>query len=316
MFYIFADQKVVFMSDSMQNIGLKQIRKLVSAQRGLELGDDFFIINVKYSEDLQFLKYPCRSDAYIAIFCKSGRVNIELNLRSYTVSEKMLFLSTPGNIVKVNETSSNDLDASSFIVLAISKEYLTSIHFDFKKLFDDRLNLLSDPCVQLSDKNLSFCSEYLELFDSLMKSDFANRKEAVGALIASLFYVLSGQVETNLEKLTEPKAPSSSTRMKLLFEHFMSLVTEYHTSQRNMSFYADSLGLTPKYLSKLIKHISGRSGPDWIDSFVILEAKNMLKYTDVSIKEIVYNLHFPNPSVFYKFFKTHTGITPSEYRNG
>jgi len=68
--------------------------------------------------------------------------------------------------------------------------------------------------------------------------------------------------------------------------------------------------------SKLIKQVSGRSAPDWIDSFVILEAKNMLKYTDDSIKEIVFKLHFPNPSVFYKFFKAHTGMTPSEYRNG
>jgi YesN/AraC family two-component response regulator len=82
-----------------------------------------------------------------------------------------------------------------------------------------------------------------------------------------------------------------------------------------MSFYASKLCLTPKYLSKLIKQASGRSAPDWIDSFVILEAKNMLKYSDISIKEIVYKLHFANQSVFYKFFKSHTGITPSEYRN-
>ena len=57
-----------------------------------------------------------------------------------------------------------------------------------------------------------------------------------------------------------------------------------------------------KYLSKLIKQASGRSAPDWIDDFVILEAKNLLKYTDLAIKEIVYKLHFPNQSVFFKFF--------------
>jgi len=74
--------------------------------------------------------------------------------------------------------------------------------------------------------------------------------------------------------------------------------------------------LTPKYLSKLVKTASGRSAPDWIDSFVILEAKNLLKYSDIPIKEVVYRLHFPNPSVFHKFFKAHTGMTPSEYRNG
>ena len=49
---------------------------------------------------------------------------------------------------------------------------------------------------------------------------------------------------------------------------------------------------------------------------MILEAKNLLKYSDKSVKQIVYDLHFPNQSVFYKFFKAHTGMTPSEYRKG
>jgi AraC-like DNA-binding protein len=84
---------------------------------------------------------------------------------------------------------------------------------------------------------------------------------------------------------------------------------------RNVGFYADKLCLTPKYLSKLIKTTSGKSAPEWIDSYVILEAKNLLKYSDIAIKEIVYRLNFPNQSVFYKFFKARTGMTPSEYRN-
>lgn len=82
-----------------------------------------------------------------------------------------------------------------------------------------------------------------------------------------------------------------------------------------MTFYANKLCLTPKYLSKLVKQASGRSAPDWIDEFVILEAKNMLKYSNMPIKEIVFRLNFPNQSFFYRFFKTHTGMTPSEYRN-
>ena len=72
--------------------------------------------------------------------------------------------------------------------------------------------------------------------------------------------------------------------------------------------------MTPKYLSKLIKGLSGRSAHEWIDSFVILEAKNLLKYSDLTIKQIVYQLNFPNQTTFYRFFKTQTGMTPTEYR--
>ena len=110
-------------------------------------------------------------------------------------------------------------------------------------------------------------------------------------------------------------ASQTTTRSKMVFEQFIRLVGEYHTKYRNVGFYADKLCLTPKYLSKLIKTASGRSAPEWIDSYVILEAKNLLKYSDITIKEIVYRLNFPNQSVFYKFFKARTGMTPSEYRN-
>lgn len=67
--------------------------------------------------------------------------------------------------------------------------------------------------------------------------------------------------------------------------------------------------------AKLIKNATGRSAPEWIDSFVILEAKSMLKYSPMPIKEIVSRLNFPDQSVFHKFFKAHTGMTPNEYRN-
>ena len=63
-----------------------------------------------------------------------------------------------------------------------------------------------------------------------------------------------------------------------------------------------------------MKTASGKSAPDWIDSFVILEAKNMLRYSDIPIKEIVSRLNFPNPSTFHKFFKLKTGMTPLQYR--
>ena len=89
---------------------------------------------------------------------------------------------------------------------------------------------------------------------------------------------------------------------------------EYRMQERGLSFYAGKLFLTPKYLSKLIKNVSGRSAHEWIDSFVILEAKNRLKYSDRPIKQIVSELNFPNQTTFYRFFKIQTGMTPTEYR--
>ena len=126
--------------------------------------------------------------------------------------------------------------------------------------------------------------------------------------------IMAGSWKTGMENISD-RGNVGTTRSRMIFEQFVRLVGEYHTKHRNVGFYADKLCLTPKYLSKLIKSASGRSAPEWIDAYVILEAKNMLKYSDMTIKEIVWHLNFPNQSVFYKFFKARTGMTPSGYRN-
>ena len=137
---------------------------------------------------------------------------------------------------------------------------------------------------------------------------------AISALLSSSFYYFGSIWKERIDQAARQESKNTGTRSMLVFEEFIRLVNEFHTQERRMSFYADKLCLTPKYLSKIIKQASGRSGPEWIDSYVILEAKNLLRYSDISIKEIVYRLHFPNSSVFYKFFKSKTGMTPSEYR--
>ena len=155
----------------------------------------------------------------------------------------------------------------------------------------------------------------MSLAVDILKGSRPYHKESISSLIASVCYFLGGVWADKLSKARRDQGEVISARAKLVFDHFLQLVTDHHVSERNVKFYADKLCLTPKYLSKLVKSVSGRSAPEWIDSFVILEAKNLLRYSEISIKEIVYKLHFPNQSVFYKFFKSHTGLTPSEYRN-
>ena len=74
------------------------------------------------------------------------------------------------------------------------------------------------------------------------------------------------------------------------------------------------MNLTPKHLSRVVRNYSGKSVHQWIDEFVVLEIKNLLKYSDLSIQQISYELNFPNPSFMGQYFKRITGKTPGEYR--
>ena len=274
---------------------------------GKGLGDDLLIADLRYDKELKVFQYPFRFDGYIIIFCLKGRIKLDVNLDSFQIAENSLVLNVPGNIIRVSGIDRDDYDN-------MSKNFMSSVRFDFNRLFNESVALMDNPCISLDDHERNICKKYLDLASELLTVDIQNKKEAIGALVSSISYFL-GSIWTGRLSAAEHQPHAPSAKAKNVYDQFLRLVTDYHTSERNMAFYADKLCLTPKYLSKLVKSVSGRSAPDWIDAFVILEAKNMLKYSDLSIKEIVCKLNFPNQSVFYKFFKSHTGKTPSQYRN-
>lgn len=277
------------------------------------LSDDLFISEMHYISEMDIMKYPCRFRGYLAFFCIEGHFELEINLKRFSVRENSLFLYTPGNIVRVANISKEEKEMVHFIVVAISSDLMSSTRFDFNKLYDESLHLLENPSVVLSEQEKELCKSYLSLINEVSELKIPNTKESVSSLISSIFYLM-GALWGNRVTEAIKKQDEGSIRSKAIFESFLKLVRDYHTKERNLSFYAGKLFLTPKYLSKLIKTVSGKSAHEWIDSFVILEAKNLLKYSDMSIKSIVYELNFPNQTTFYRFFKTKTGMTPSEYR--
>lgn len=135
------------------------------------------------------------------------------------------------------------------------------------------------------------------------------QREAMRHLVTSLFYHFH-YLQTN----SRQNELLHSSRHEELFRRFITLVNEYCKTQRTTAFYADRLCLSPRYLSTVIRDISGRTVMEWVNQAVILEAKVMLKHTDLLTYQIADKLHFPNPSFFSKFFKRMTGMTPQEYQ--
>jgi AraC family transcriptional activator of pobA len=305
------------MEDALQNISIKELRSVLMGKTGADLGDDFFIMDInEYEDKMKLLRYPCRLDGYLAMFCISGDLKMNIDLNTFEIKENSLMINIPGSIIRVAEFSEDDIKDTHFIVVGMSAEFMSSIKMDFSKLFNESITIMSNPCITLSEKEANLSYSYLKLVNTILADEsIKSKKEIISGLVSSVFYFLGSIWSQRIIEASKQLSTKASTRAKVTFDQFIKLVTEHHATERNMTFYADKLFLTPKYLSKLVKSISGRSAPDWINSFVILEAKNMLKYSDMTIKGIVYKLHFANQSVFYKFFKSHTGMTPSEYRD-
>ena len=99
-----------------------------------------------------------------------------------------------------------------------------------------------------------------------------------------------------------------------LFKKFIELLTSLHPKPRTLGYYAETLCVTPKYLSTTCKNCSGQTASQLIDFYVTKDIEYLLKYTTKSIKEICIELDFPNLSFFGRYVKKHLGISPRAYR--
>ena len=310
------------MKQELKTIGIEQILRLSDTVDACSLGNDFILGEANGSSALvntrilDVLQYPLRFDGYILFFLKKGAFRIDCNLNTYEVREHSLLVTVPGNIIRIPSFSKERIDGIDEIELVfavLSKEFISGLQVDFTQVFQDSLRILDNPCILLDEEQLQLSEAFFQTARLVLASNLNNKRQVIGGLLSSLSYLAK---DIWSEQISKARALTSEAnyRINQVFERFLVLVSENYMEERGMQFYADKMCLTPKYLSKLVRDVTGRSAPEWIDSFLVLEAKNMLKYSNMAIKEIVYKMHFPDQSSFYKFFKLHTGMIPSDYR--
>lgn len=300
----------------LSNISLSRFVKYFAGAEHVGMSDDFHIMDVSISDSNRILAHPFRMDAYMVIYCVQGHIKLSVNLSEYDLRSGMVFLNYPGNIMRVNKLVETDGENLHYVCVLMSKDFVNNLMVDINKILTQELSLMEMPTLALDESQITMLREHVRLMINLVKSESVFKLESLRSVLSSLFYYVAGAWSAHKSISQKPgHSGSVSGRSKVVFDQFIKLVKENFNRYRNVRFYADELSLTPKYLSRIIRETSGRSAPEWIDDYVILEAKNLLKYSGLAIKEIVYKLNFPSQSVFYKFFKARTGMTPTEYKN-
>ena len=130
-------------------------------------------------------------------------------------------------------------------------------------------------------------------------------------IISSIFYALLLELLAEYEKWLDSDATTHIKANDHSDRFFRELATHFRR-ERSVQFYADRLSLTPKYLSTLIKRTTGRPILRWIHEAVLIEAKMLLRTTDLTVQEISEQLNFSSPSAFVQFFKKQTGKSPKQ----
>ena len=261
------------------------------------------------ASEMEIFRFPSRLDALIIGVGTEGETSLTSNLQEFRLKKNSLFIFNPKDILQVQ---SNDRFKAHLIV--ITPDFLKRINIDTKRMMPLFLQFGSLPCMELTHAESQSLRSFISMVEQELKgpeTDFSS--EIIGGLIAATIYKVGDILTHYLTEHPEVDSPMHN-RAEEYFKQFTELLGEHYKHERSVGFYARQLCITPKYLTTLIKRISGKSVSEWIDSYVILEAKTLLKYSNMSVQEIAYYLNFPNQSFFGSYFKRNAGMSPSQYK--
>ncbi len=266
-------------------------------------------IVVNSESRMQSFNYPSRIAAFIIGVGTEGETTVSFNLRDFDLKKDSMFIFGPRNILQVRSEARFKAH-----VIVISPDLMRRINIDTKQMMPLLLQFATHPCIELSAAESRSLRNFLALIEQEVQgreTDFV--RDIISDLIAATIYKIGDILHHYLSEHPEVER-SVHNRAEEYFRHFMELLGEHYQRERSVGFYARQLCITPKYLTTLIKRISGRSVSEWIDDYVIIEAKTLLKYSNMSVQEIAYRLNFPNQSFFGSYFKRNTGMSPSQYK--
>ena len=259
--------------------------------------------------EMEIFRFPSRLNALIIGVGTEGETSLTSNLQEFRLKKDSLFIFSPKHILQVQ---SNNRFKAHLIVIA--PDFLKRINIDTKRMMPLFLQFGSLPCIELTHAESQSLRSFISMVEQELKgseTDFSS--EIIGGLIAATIYKVGDILTHYLTEHPEVDSPIHN-RAEEYFRQFTELLGEHYKHERSVGFYARQLCITPKYLTTLIKRISGKSVSEWIDNYVILEAKTLLKYSNMSVQEIAYYLNFPNQSFFGSYFKRNAGMSPSQYK--
>ena len=266
-------------------------------------------ITASSDSQMQVFRFPCRIDAFIIGVGTEGETSVSFNLHEFKLKKDSIFIFTPKNVLQVNSQQYFKAD-----VIAISPDFMRRINIDIKNMMPLFLKFVENPALTLTpEESRSMRGMIAQIERETRGPETHFSFDIVSGLIAATIYKVGDIMYHYLAEHPEGQN-NSHNRAEEYFKQFTHLLGEHFREERSVGFYARQLCITPKYLTTLIKRISGQSVSEWIDNYVILEAKTLLKYTTMSIQEIAYYLNFPNQSFFGSYFKRNTGMSPSQYK--
>ena len=249
---------------------------------------------------------PHRHDYYTIIFIERGQGTHFIDFTEYEIADRSIFFIMPGQMHQVILTS----EPTGWII-TFTEEFLIANSIPDKMIND--IYLFNDygqsPPLPINENDMPVYKNLILQMAHFEKSLETYTQEAVGSLVK--VFLIQGNNHCSLRKSNNPQLVETSNH---ILRTFKQLLNKKYATDHMVSNYADELAVTSDYLNKTVKNLTGKSAKDHIQSKLITEAKRSLLFTNISNKELAYELGFEESAHFNNFFKKTTGQTPSEFR--
>lgn len=244
---------------------------------------------------------------FIIMACMEGKMTISINSKGYTIHANEFLFCMP-NVVLNDCMMSSDFKGN---IMCLSPRIMQEAMCMDNVLWNKAFHIWENPIIHVDKEGIELFHAYNTVLALRIKSyRRAYRKESMTLLARTLIY----EILSELSSYVNSPGGNLLQQKDILFKRFLKLLTSCEVKPRSVTWYADKLYITPKYLSTVCKAVSGQTAFEWINKYVMEDIRHQLKYSERSIKEIADYLSFPNISFFGKYVKSHTGANPTDYR--
>lgn len=263
-------------------------------------------------EELEANRKIISVQKYGFFLCEQGEAEILLGSQVYHISRHYLCIYTPNSFLHILQRSD---DLKGILI----EEDVEELHPCISQIgIKQRLTIRNAPCLLLTEEQ----ARNIKLLVGLTETATPPAPAASGTVRficnEQRHYLLSALCMEVLKVYfsSAPVAYRSASKEEQILNRFLLSVYEHFRTWRSVQYYAGEQHLSSYYFSTIIRRCSGRSALEWIEHITISFAKQYLKYSDKSIKEIAMCLNFPDPSTFGRYFKRYENISPQAYRDG
>ena len=289
------------------HIGLERFKK--HPEYTSYIDDDIAVID-SLSSIMNADEELAKIDCFMIVFCQEGDITLNINGNQHSLKKDFCAILPPGTVVR--KVACNQPYVVKIAVASLS--FLTETLSSSKETWNIIHYLFYNPIHPIQKASSYKLYLYKELLITLIQEQpHAYSKQTRRFHFAGMLCELMVLLNQMIPKDYEPQALDKN-RAVIITRDFIELVNGDTGMHRTVSYYADRLCYSPKYLSATVKQITGKSPLQIINAHAIKQIKFKIKYSEMSMKELADYFEFTNPSFFGKFVKMHIGMSPMQYR--